>query len=170
MNRTFICLIPCCLMLLLGCAMQSGSGLYGNKLMAKRGYGQQFEVLVDVPIVTVKIQTVGASGATSAGSGWKVKITNHNNAPIKFLLNESSYESPGGVVSKLSRGKGSAGEAYSPVEIPVDGKHHDYLVCDGQTFQDPYKPAKLKLVFEINGEQKTWIAAIRSGRIFRRRK
>lgn len=148
-------------MLLLGCAMQPRQGFYGNKLMAKRSYGQQFEVLQDVPIVTVKIQT--------AGSGWKVKITNHNNAPIKFLLNESSYESPGGTVSKISRGKGSASEAYSPVEIPVDGKHHDYLVCDGQTFQDPYKPAKLKLVFDINGEKKTWIAAIRSGGTLRRK-
>ncbi len=159
MNRTFICLTLCGLMLLLGCVMQPRQGLYGNKMLAKRGYGQQFEVLQDVPIVTVKVQT--------AGSGWKVKITNHNNAPIKFLVAESSYENPDGTESGLVRGEGSASEARTSAEIPVDGKHHDYLICNGQVSQDPYKTAKLSLVFEINGEKKTWIAAMRSGGIFR---
>jgi len=143
-------------MLLVGCAVQQRQGLLFGQ---PRAYGQTIEVLQDVPIVTVKVQT--------AGSGWKVKITNHNNAPINFLVAESSYENPDGTESGLVRGEGSASDASSPVEIPVDGKHNDYLICNGQVSQDPYKIAKLKLVFEINGEKKTWVAAIRSGGILR---
>lgn len=130
-------------------------------------YLQSFNIVSKVSGINVSLAPVGA--------GWTVIIKNETENTIKFLIDESNYVTTVGKSERLIRGatRKIHSDAAQPLfSIPPKAFFNDILIPESMTeyFQtslyfppkpgDSNKKAKIYLVFEINGQKKTWITEI----------
>ena len=130
-------------------------------------YKQEFKIISQVPDISVSL--------TPTGSIWNASIINNSDKTIKFLIDESCYVTTDGRVDRLIRGqtrKISSDRSQPTMSIPSKARYNDFLIPEKFASLDDYslmyppnpvdltKKAKIYLIFEINGEKKTWSSEI----------
>jgi len=142
---------------------------------------QEFTTLTAIPGIVVDIVAVNAL--------WRFEITNKTDKTIKFLLDDSSYVSTEGKVLRLVRGQTKVmhSDTIQPnFPIPPNAKFDEILIPEsaasyGGLLGSPYafyglgvyglkvgnfdSKGKFYLVFEIDGQKKTWISEVKFTKI-----
>jgi hypothetical protein len=113
-------------------------------------------------------------GLTKDGNFWTVTAKNNTNRPTSLVWDESSYVSTTGQSSRLVRGQTRlihSGQMQPPSPIPPGATITEYCIPEAQVqyagslytppLGNPENPARMYLVFDVNGQRQPWSATIR---------
>jgi len=150
-----------------GCAT---TAVYKQEVPKIPLYRQEFEIASSVSGITINI--------IATGWWWSVDVKNDTDETIKFLIDESSFVTTKGRAERLIRGQTRKIHSDTPqpsIPIPPEARYQGMLTLESWTsLSSGYKLmhplptvgnfnalAKFYLVFEIDGEKKTWITNVK---------